>query len=121
MITPDVLATQICQALNLPSKEHAESLDVILRPALTDACQPAVLAAKTECLEIAEDEAERCRSVGATTAQQTALNIARAFVNAMSRSPRRLGCHCPVARQGVEAMGPSFADPAAGGKVARFR
>jgi hypothetical protein len=33
-------------------------------------------AAKAVCLEIAEDEAERCRGVGATTAQQTALTIA---------------------------------------------
>jgi hypothetical protein len=61
---------------NLPAEEHAENLDVILRPALTDARQAAVLAAKNACLEIAEDEAERCRGVGATTAQQTALNIA---------------------------------------------
>lgn len=76
MITPDTLATQICQALNLPTGEHAESLDVILRTALTDACQAAELATKAACLEIAEDEAERCRGVGATAAQQTALNIA---------------------------------------------
>ena len=76
MITPEVLAERICQALNLSTKEHAENLDEILRPALSDVCQAAVMAAKTACLEIAEDEAERCRSVGATTAQQTALNIA---------------------------------------------
>jgi hypothetical protein len=76
VITPDTLAARICQALNLPTKEHAESLDVILRPALTDARQAAELATRTACLEIAEDEAERCRSVGATTAQQTALTIA---------------------------------------------
>jgi hypothetical protein len=36
----------------------------------------AIGAAKAVCLEIAEDEAERCRNVGATTAQQTALIIA---------------------------------------------
>jgi len=36
----------------------------------------AVAATKAVCLEIAEDEAERCRSVGATAAQQTALTIA---------------------------------------------
>ena len=76
MITPDTLAAQICHELNLPAKEHAEGLDVILRKALTDLCQAAVLAAKTACLEIAEDEAERCRGVGATAAQQIALNIA---------------------------------------------
>ena len=76
MITPDTLAARICQALNLPAKEHAENLDVILRPALIDVCQAAVMATRTACLEIAEDEAERCRSVGATTGQQTALTIA---------------------------------------------
>jgi hypothetical protein len=36
----------------------------------------AIAAAKAVCLEIAEDEAERCRGVGATAAQQTALTIA---------------------------------------------
>ena len=76
MITPEALAERICQALNLSTKEHAEGLDVILRPALTVACQAAELATRTACLEIAEDEAERCRGVGATSAQQTALNIA---------------------------------------------
>ena len=36
-----------------------------------------IIAGQGTCgLEIAEDEAERCRSVGATVAQQTALNIA---------------------------------------------
>jgi hypothetical protein len=33
-------------------------------------------AAKAVCLEMAEDEAERSRSVGATAAQQTAFTIA---------------------------------------------
>ena len=36
----------------------------------------AIGAAKAVCLEAAEDEAERCRGVGAITAQQTALTIA---------------------------------------------
>jgi hypothetical protein len=76
LTTPNTLATRICHALNLPAKEHAESLDVILRPALRDVRQAVLLATKTACLEIAEDEAERCRGVGATAAQQTALNIA---------------------------------------------
>jgi hypothetical protein len=76
MITPETLAARICHALNLSAKEHADSLDVILRPALSDLRESAVLAAKTACLEIAEDESERCRSVGATTAEQTALTIA---------------------------------------------
>ncbi len=76
MITVPTLATRICHALNLPATEHAESLDVVLRPALRDVLQSAVLATKAACLEIAEDESERCRAVGATAAQQTALNIA---------------------------------------------
>lgn len=76
MTTLEALAERICQALNLSAKEHAEDLDVILRPFLADVCQAAELATRTACLAIAEDEAERCRSVGATTAQQTALNIA---------------------------------------------
>ena len=44
--------------------------------ALTATRDQAIAATKTVCLEIAEDEAERCRSVGATAAQQTALTIA---------------------------------------------
>jgi len=35
-----------------------------------------IAATKAVCLVIAEDEAEKCRRVGATTAQQTALSIA---------------------------------------------
>jgi hypothetical protein len=48
----------------------------MLRTALVEARSVAITATKAVCLEIAEDEAERCRSVGATAAQQTALTIA---------------------------------------------
>jgi hypothetical protein len=48
----------------------------ILRTALSETRDRAIGAAKAVCLEIAEDEAERCRGVAATVAQQTALTIA---------------------------------------------
>jgi hypothetical protein len=76
VITPEILAERVCRTLDLPAKDHAESLTEILRVALAETRDQAVGAAKAVCLEIAEDEAERCRSVGATVAQQTALTIA---------------------------------------------
>jgi hypothetical protein len=48
----------------------------MLRTALVETRSVAITATKAVCLEITEDEAERCRSVGATAAQQTALTIA---------------------------------------------
>ena len=47
-----------------------------LRTALAETRSSAISAARTVCLEVAEDEAERCRGVGATASQQTALTIA---------------------------------------------
>jgi hypothetical protein len=76
VITPEVLAERVCRTLDLPAKDHAENLTEILRGALTEMRDQAIGAAKAVCLEIAEDEAERCRAVGATVAQQTALKIA---------------------------------------------
>ena len=76
MITPEQLAERVCRALNIPAKDNVESLTEILRTALSETRDRAIGAAKAVCLEIAEDEAERCRGVGATTAQQTALTIA---------------------------------------------
>jgi hypothetical protein len=76
MITPERLAEQVCRTLNVPAKDNVESLTEILRTALTETRDRAIGAAKAACLKIAEDEAERCRSVGATTAQQTAFAIA---------------------------------------------
>ena len=76
MITPELLAERVCRALSIPAKDHAESLTEILRTALSETRDRAIGAAKAVCLEIAEDEAERCRGVGATVAQQTALTIA---------------------------------------------
>lgn len=70
------LAARVCHSLGLPPGDHAEGLAETLRPALNATRSAAIAATKTMCLEIAEDEAERCRAVGATTAQQTALNIA---------------------------------------------
>ena len=76
VITPEPLAEQVCRALNLPAKDNAEGLAEMLRTALSETRDRAIGAAKAVCLEIAEDEAERCRSVGATVAQQTALTVA---------------------------------------------
>ena len=74
--TPEKLAERVCRALNIPAKGNAESVTEILRATLTEAREQAVASTKAVCLEIAEDEAERCRSVGATVAQQAALTIA---------------------------------------------
>ena len=63
VITPEILAERVCRTLDLPAKDNAESLTEILRVALTETRDQAIGAAKAVCLEIAEDEAERCRSV----------------------------------------------------------
>jgi hypothetical protein len=76
VITPERLAERVCRTLNVPAKDNADSLAEILRTALSETRDRAIGAAKAVCLEIAEDEAERCRGVGATVAQQTALMIA---------------------------------------------
>ena len=76
MITPEILADRVCRTLDLPAKDHTENLTEILRVALTATRDQVIGAAKAVCLEIAEDEAERGRGVGATVAQQTALTIA---------------------------------------------
>ena len=76
VITPESLAERVCRTLNVSTNDTAESLTEILRTALTETRDRAIGAAKAVCLEIAEDEAERCRGVGATVAQQTALTIA---------------------------------------------
>ena len=76
MITPERLAERVCRTLNVPAKDNAENLTEILRTAMSQTRDQAIGAAKAACLEIAEDEAERCRSVGATVAQQTALTVA---------------------------------------------
>ena len=76
MITPDRLAERVCRTLDISAKDNAENLSALLRNALSETRDGAIGAAKAVCLEIAEDEAERCRSVGATVAQQTALTIA---------------------------------------------
>jgi hypothetical protein len=75
-ITPDRLAERICQRLNLKAADNAESLTELLREALLDVRGAAIASTRTMCLEVAEDEAERCRRVGASAAQQTALTIA---------------------------------------------
>ena len=76
IITPEQLAERLCRTLNIPARDNAESLTEILRTGLSETRDRAIGAAKAVCLEVAEDEAERCRGVGATTAQQTALTIA---------------------------------------------
>ncbi len=76
VITPEKLAARVARVFGNVPRNDAESLTEMLRNALVETRSAAIAAAKTVCLEIAEDEAEQCRSVGATTAQQTAMNIA---------------------------------------------
>jgi hypothetical protein len=75
-LTPVKLAERICRRLELPAGRYREGLEVLLREASVEARESSVLATKAACLEVAEEEAERCRAVGATAAQQTALTIA---------------------------------------------
>jgi len=74
--TPEKLAARIARALGVVPRNDVESLTEMLRTALVETRSAAIAAAKTVCLEIAEDEAEQCRGVGATTAHETALTIA---------------------------------------------
>jgi hypothetical protein len=76
VITAEQLAEQVCRALDIPAKDNAENLTETLRTAMSKTRDHAIGAAKAACLEIAEDEAERARGVGATAAQQTALTVA---------------------------------------------
>ena len=76
VMMPERLAERVCRTLDISVKDNAESLTEVLRTAMGETRDRAIGAAKAVCLEIAEDEAERCRSVGATVAQQTALTIA---------------------------------------------
>jgi hypothetical protein len=75
-ITPERLAERICRRLDLKAPDNAEGLTELLREALLDVRESAIASARTMCLDVAEDEAERSRRVGATAAQQTALTIA---------------------------------------------
>jgi hypothetical protein len=76
VITAENLATRVAHALGVVPRNEVESLTEMLRTALVEARSAAIAAARTVCLEIAEDEAEQRRAAGATTAQQTALTIA---------------------------------------------
>ena len=76
VITPEKLAARVAHVLGVVPRNDVESLTEMLRTALVETRSAAIAAAKVVCLEIAEDEAERCRSVGATAAQQTAFTIA---------------------------------------------
>lgn len=75
-VTPTRLAERICRHLNLPFAEHGEHIEVLMRQIAGGIRDNAVSATRATCLEIAEDEAERCRAAGAAAAQQTALDIA---------------------------------------------
>jgi hypothetical protein len=69
----------------------------MLRAALVETRYAVIAATKAVCLEIAEDEAERCRSVGATAAQQTALTIVAGrggWARPRRRVARRDPLHC---------------------------
>ena len=76
MISSEKLAVRVCHSLGIAPQDHAEGLTELLRAALAETKAVVVAATKTVCLEIAEDQAERCRRVGAEVAQQTALTIA---------------------------------------------
>ncbi len=76
VITAENLATRVAHAFGVPPRNDDGSVVEMLREALVETRSVAIAATKAVCLEIAEDEAERCRNVGATTAQQTALIIA---------------------------------------------
>jgi len=75
-LTPSKLAERICRRLELPADRYRETLEGLLREAVAEARDASVSATKAACLEVAEEEAERCRAAGATAAQQTALIIA---------------------------------------------
>ena len=76
IITPEKLAARVCHALGVPARSDAGNVVEMMRTALVETRDATIAATKAVCLEIAEDEAERCRSVGAPVAQQTAFTIA---------------------------------------------
>jgi len=75
-ITPERLAERICRRLELAVDRCQEVLEALLRESLVATRDASIAATKAACLEIAEEEAERSRGVGATASQQTALTIA---------------------------------------------
>jgi len=75
-LTPQRLAERICRRFDLKASDNAESLTELLREALLDVRERAMASTRAVCLEIAEDEAERSRRVGANAAHQTAMTIA---------------------------------------------
>jgi hypothetical protein len=75
-ITPEKLADRICRRLELPKSGDCEMLTELLREAMGEVREAAVAATKAVCLEIAEEEAENCRRVGAVPAGQVAMTIA---------------------------------------------
>ena len=76
VITPEKLTARVCHALGVAARSDGGTVVEMLRTALAETRASAIAATKAVCLEIAEEEAEQCRGVGATTAQQTALTIA---------------------------------------------
>jgi hypothetical protein len=76
VITPEKLTARVCHLLGAVPRGDVESLTEMLRTSLVETRSAVIAATKAVCLVIAEDEAEKCRRVGATTAQQTALSIA---------------------------------------------
>lgn len=75
-MTPSRLAERICRRLELPADRYRETLEGLLRESSVETRDASISATKAACLEVAEEEAERCRAVGATAAQQAALTIA---------------------------------------------
>jgi hypothetical protein len=75
-ISPERLAERICRRFDLKASDNAEGLTELLREALLAVRGAAIASTKAMCLEVAEDEGERSRRVGAHPAEQTAMNIA---------------------------------------------
>jgi len=75
-LTTARLAERFCRRLELPADRYREPLEGLLREASVETREASIAATKAACLEVAEEEAERCHAVGATAAQQTALTIA---------------------------------------------
>ncbi len=75
-LTPNRIVECICHTLNLPACGHAEALEPVIQKVVTVLRDERTHAVKAACLQIAEEEAERCRRVGATAAEQIAMTIA---------------------------------------------
>ncbi len=72
----EALSQRICQRLDVSTAENLEVVEALLREAIIAIGDARVAATKAACLQIAEEEAERCRRAGAYPAEQIAMTIA---------------------------------------------